>query len=211
MRHGPRYTFTMNRPPQATARCGAKTSLAGRQGLLVLLALITLALCPMTLCPIVQASTPDTMLTRLLACRAIVPNATRLTCFDRTSAALASAAASAPTKAPGSATRAMTEALDPERTFGLPHATIVQREAAAAGVRVKETSSLSARIVRMGQGPDGRAIFDLDNGQIWEQLVPDGTDIGAKPGDSVRISRGWLSSYWLEAPSHHGYKVTRLR
>lgn len=105
----------------------------------------------------------------------------------------------------------MQEALDPRRTFGLSHATIVEREAAAAGVRVKEAAKISARIVRMGQGPGGRAIFALDNGQVWEQLVPDGTDLYTKPGDSVLISRGWLSSYWLEAPSHHGCKVTRLR
>ncbi len=105
----------------------------------------------------------------------------------------------------------MTEALDPQRTFGLQHAAIVQREAAAAGLRVKEASNITARIVRIGQGSNGRAVFDLDNGQVWEQLVADGTDLYTKPGDSVRISRGWLDSYWLEAPSHHGCKVTRLR
>lgn len=105
----------------------------------------------------------------------------------------------------------MKEALDPQRTFGLPHTIIVQREAAAAGIHMKEASNITARIVRMGQGPDGRAVLDLDNGQVWEQLVPDGTDLYTKPGDSVLISRGWLSSYWLEAPSHHGCKVTRLR
>ena len=105
----------------------------------------------------------------------------------------------------------MKEALDPQRTFGLPHATIVAREAAAAGVHVKDASNITARILRMGQDPDGRAIFALDNGQVWEQLVADGTVLYTKPGDSVRISRGWLDSYWLEAPSHHGCKVTRLR
>jgi hypothetical protein len=63
----------------------------------------------------------------------------------------------------------------------------------------------------LGHDPDGRAILSLDNGQVWEQLVADGTDLYTKPGDSVRISRGWLGSYWLEAPSHHGCKVTRLR
>jgi hypothetical protein len=105
----------------------------------------------------------------------------------------------------------MKEALDPQRTFGLPHATIVQREAAAAGIHVKDASNITAHIVHMGQGPDGRAVLDLDNGQVWEQLVADGTDLYTKPGDSVTISRGWLDSYWLEAPSHHGCKVIRLR
>lgn len=105
----------------------------------------------------------------------------------------------------------MKEALDPQRTFGLPHATVVQREAAAAGIQVKEAANITARIVGLGHDPDGRAILSLDNGQVWEQLVADGTDLYTKPGDSVRISRGWLGSYWLEAPSHHGCKVSRLR
>lgn len=105
----------------------------------------------------------------------------------------------------------MKEALDPQRTFGLSHATVVQREAAAAGIHVKDASKITARIVHLGQGPGGRAVFDLDNGQVWEQLVPDGTDLYTKPGDSIEISRGWLDSYWLEAPSHHGCKVIRLR
>lgn len=157
------------------------------------------------------ASPPPNSLAQLLACRHIVTDAARLTCFDRTSAALASLPMSPLAQTPKPATPAMKEALDPQRTFGLSHATVVEREAAAAGIHVQDASNITARIARIGQGPDGRAIFALDNGQVWEQLVADGTDLYTKPGDSVRISRGWLDSYWLEAPSHHGYKVVRLR
>jgi hypothetical protein len=162
---------------------------------------------------IARGGRADTPLSDLLACRHIAADAARLTCFDRVSAALARApAASAPARASRQVvTQAMKEALDPQRTFGLPHATIVEREAAAAGVQVKDASNITARIVGLGHGPDGRAILTLDNGQVWEQLVADGTDLYTKPGDTVRISRGWLGSYWLEAPSHHGCKVTRLR
>lgn len=105
----------------------------------------------------------------------------------------------------------MREALDPQRTFGLPHATVVQREAAAAGIHVQDASSITAHISGVGQDRDGREIIALDNGQLWEQLAADGTDLYAKRGDSVKISRGWLDSYWLEVSSHHGCKVTRLR
>lgn len=153
----------------------------------------------------------DASLGTLLACRHIASDTARLACFDRTSATLARAAASSPAMASTPTAPAMKEALDPQRTFGLSHATVVQREAAAAGIHVKDASKITARIVHLGQGPGGRAVFDLDNGQVWEQLVPDGTDLYTKPGDSIEISRGWLDSYWLEAPSHHGCKVIRLR
>lgn len=165
----------------------------------------------MPLTPLAMAGAPGTSLSELLACRHIVADTARLACFDRTSAAVARAPRASHARVPGPPTQAMKEALDPRRTFGLSHATIAEREASAAGVHVKDTSKITARIVRMGRGSEGQAVFDLDNGQVWEQLVPDGTDLYTKPGDSVRISRGWLDSYWLEAPSHHGCKVTRLR
>jgi hypothetical protein len=161
--------------------------------------------------PFALASPPETSFRQLLDCRQIAANAARLACFDRTSAELARTGEPPPAAGPQGTTRAMKEALDPQRTFGLPHAAIVQREAAAAGVHVKSASDITARIVGMGHDPDGRAILSLDNGQVWEQLVADGTDLYTKAGDTVRISRGWLDSYWLETPSHHGCKVTRLR
>jgi len=168
--------------------------------------------------PAVALAVPqDTSVSRLLACRHIAADAARLACFDRTSAVMARAPASAlrppavPAPSAPAPTQAMKQALDPQRTFGLPHAAIVQREAAAAGLQVKEAPNITAHIAGLGQDPDGRTIFSLDNGQVWVQLVPDGTDLYAKRGEAVRISRGWLESYWLETASHHGCKVTRLR
>jgi len=156
-------------------------------------------------------SPPDTLLRELLACRHVTPSAARLTCFDRTSAALALPAVSSPARSSKLSAPAMKAALDPHSTFGLPSATIVKREAFAAGVHVKHLSHLTAHVVRLLQAPDGGAIFDLDNGQVWEQLDPDGTDMYTKPGDSVEISRGSLGSYWLDTPSRHRCSVVRLR
>jgi hypothetical protein len=152
---------------------------------------------------IVQAAPPETPLNQLLACRHIAAEAARLSCFDRVSASVVDSSRRT--------THAMKEALNPQRTFGLSHATIVDREAAAAGVPVTSVPTIDAHVVGLGQGPDGRTILSLDNGQVWEQVVADGTDLYTKPGDSVRITRGWFESYWLEASSHHGCKVMRLR
>jgi hypothetical protein len=190
-----RYNFPMNHPSN-------RRPAAPILGLLSAMLLSSAAL----------AAPPDTPLGQLLACRHVAAGAERLACFDRTSAALVRTPEPSPAEAPPpSATPAMKEALDPQRTFGLPHATIVRREAAAAGLQVKEAANITAHIVGLGHDPDGRAIITLDNGQVWKQLVADGTDLYTKPGDSVQISRGWLGSYWLEAVSHHGCKVTRLR
>jgi hypothetical protein len=194
----------MNRPANATGHGRAKTATP-------LLARLLTLLLALPVCSVAQTPSPGTTLSQLLACRRIAADAARLTCFDRTSARLAHSPPSPAAQRPKAPNAAMTEALNPQRTFGLSHATIVQREAAAAGVHVEQTPNITARIVRMGQDPAGRAILALDNGQVWEQLVADGTNLYTKPGDSVRISRGWLDSYWLETPSHHGCKVTRLR
>lgn len=201
-----RYTFSMKviiRPASASGGLSRAPRLRRISSLLLLPLCLTAA----------GAVPPTTPAGQVLACRQIRADAARLTCFDKASAALAHAPAtfSPPAAEVSKPTAAMKEALDPKRTFGLPRGTIVRREAAAAGIQVKDASSITARIVSTGQSPGGQAIFALDNGQVWEQLAADGTDLYTKPGDTVRISRGWLDSYWMEAPSHHGCKVTRLR
>jgi hypothetical protein len=160
---------------------------------------------------VASASPPDTPLTQLLACRHIAPDAARLTCFDRTSAALAPARVFSPAPSSRPAAPAMKNALDPKLTFGLSSATIVKREASAAGVGVKDLSHITARVLRMQLAADGSAVFELDNGQVWKQLSPDGSDVYTKAGDKVEISRGWLGSYWLETPFRRRCNVIRLR
>lgn len=184
----------MNPHPSPAGSCRAqpKQPLALLLGLLVAFAGTAVA-----------RAAPQAPLNQLLACRQITADAARLSCFDRASAAVVDASRRKD--------RAMKEALNPKRTFGLSHSTIVDREAAAAGVRVTSVPTIDAHVVRLGQGADGRTILSLDNGQVWEQVVADGTDLYTKPGDSVRITRGWFDSYWLEASSHHGCKVQRLR
>jgi hypothetical protein len=80
----------------------------------------------------------------------------------------------------------------------------------AAGTRPAPITKIQAHLVTVGAGADGRMIFRLDNDQVWRQLLTEG-DLLAKPGDAVTVSRGVFGSYWLEAPSGRGCKVTRLR
>ncbi|HEX3843930.1 MAG TPA: hypothetical protein VHV80_06195 [Steroidobacteraceae bacterium] len=170
----------------------------------------------MPLSVVVSAAPPNTLSGEVLACRDIVPDAARLTCFDRMAATVAPARVSSapPSSAPRSSTPALPavkDALNPQRTFGLSRAAIDARETSAAGVRVKELSHITARVARILHAPDRGAIFDLDNGQVWKQLDPDGTDVDAKAGDSIEISRGVLGSYWLTTLSHQRFNVARVR
>jgi hypothetical protein len=136
----------------------------------------------------------------LLACRRIEANAARLACFDRESAALA--AQHTPTEpAP---------ALDPRQTFGLAPMAVAARAEAAAHAP-KPLDSMTVHVSSIGKTADGREIFRLDNHQVWVQLVADGSWLDARSGEPVKISRGWLGSYWLRLRSRSGFKVTRVR
>lgn len=200
------------------------SSLASRHDRKLLLVTFGLAVALMvfTVCRAGEAASP---LAGVLSCRAIAADSARLACFDRESAALARAGSiarslhapsrSSPVPSASSArgtgaAGAAAAALDPQRTFGLSRAAILDRETAAAGLRVSSVSSITARISSLGTAPDGRTVFRLENGQVWEQLVNDGSSINARPGQTVRISRRSLGSFWLQAQSGWGYKVARL-
>jgi hypothetical protein len=129
----------------------------------------------------------------LLACREIPEAAARLACFDRETAALATD----------------TTAADPKQQFGMPEREVAKQEI-AAGTRAANPEKIEAHISQLAQTANGRAIFTLDNDQVWRQLVAD-VDVLAKPGDAVTISRGALGSYWLQTQSKRGCKVTRVR
>ncbi len=162
-------------------------------------------------------------LSKLLACRDLTDASARLACFDRESAALASAPAApaAPVATLGSsgaasavAPAAVTPARavpppDPKQQFGLPEREVAKQEV-AAGARAPDADKIEARIVALAMTGDGRAVLTLDNNQVWRQLSAD-TDLFVKPGDSVTISRAFLGSYWIETPTRRGCKVTRVR
>jgi hypothetical protein len=125
-------------------------------------------------------------------------------------AAATASGAPAAANAPSAAANASTPpaALDPVATFGLPLQTIAAREN-AAGLRKKDLQSITAHIARISSGSSGRMVFDLDNHQAWQQIGSEG-DLMAKPGDEVKIWRGMLGSFWLQASTGRGCKVTRL-
>ena len=171
----------------------------------------------------------------LLACREIPDAAARLACFDRESAPLAQAPAARATQAP-SAVAPTTQApvarepaapalaapapvaqaqspdvsgLDPQQKFGLSEGAISAREV-AAGARAQDLARIDAHITGLSGSTDVLLAFTLDNGQVWKQIKHE-SEMLAKVGDTVTISRQMFGSYWLQLKSGRGCKVTRVR
>lgn len=130
--------------------------------------------------------------------------------------ALAPATSATAATTPGTATSGATTTaaatppapLDPVATFGLNTQTLAARET-AAGLRKKDVQSITAHISRISSAKSGRMVFDLDNHQVWQEAAAEG-DLMAKPGDEVKIWRGMMGSFWLQASTGRGCKVTRL-
>lgn len=158
----------------------------------------------------------------LLACRELTDAAARLACFDRETAALTSTSAASVAAAPAvtapvaavpitspAAASPNAAPLTAEQKFGLSSSSIAAKE--AAGTQAPKETKLQARITALALAGDGRTLFTLDNSQVWRQLEADGTDVMARLGDPVTISRGLLGSYWLALRTGRGCKVSRLR
>jgi hypothetical protein len=179
----PAYTLHMRAPP------------AG-----VIVPHLTVLLCIACAVPCV-ASEP---LAALLACRDLTSSSSRLACFDREAAALATASSKPVSATPAAPVSA------PDSPQHVPPSETAGATRDVAGRRPADMPNIEAHIIGLSQAAGGRTIFQLDNGQVWRQLEPE-EDMLAKLGDAATISRGWLGSYWLELRSHRGCKVTRVR
>jgi len=171
-----------------------------------------LLLCTLCALPCVAAEP----LAGLLACRSISDSAARLTCFDRETAALASAppaalaaAPNVPAAAAAAAPAPAAPVLDAQQSFGLSGSAIAEKEE-AKGARPAKLAKLESRVVGLSLTGNGRTVFTLENSQMWRQLESDG-DMLAKLGDVATVSRGLLGSYWLQLKNGRGCKVTRIR
>ena len=80
--------------------------------------------------------------------------------------------------------------------------------------RPEELQSITATASEFARTPRGKALFVLDNGQVWRQLDSDGSAVLDPParGFKVTIERGAFGSYNLTIEGRGGLvKVTRLR
>jgi hypothetical protein len=171
------------------------------------------------------AATPA--ITDFQSCTKVADDKARLACFDRTAAQAQQAdarsggpASTASTGAPGATIGAAAAAsggsiaavgakLTPEQKIGLPRGTVDKLEAAPGSAPEPQLENFEARIRSVSIGAGGREVFALENDQVWRQSETK-PDFAVHPGDTVRISRGALGSFWLSANVHSATRVSRI-
>lgn len=133
-------------------------------------------------------------------CDQIAADQERLKCFDREVAKARALEADAP------AVPAQPQAteLTPQQKMGLTPGKIVKLESPPEA----ELKELSAKIQAAATSASGRGVFTLDNGQVWRQVEAD-PHFSVRPGDSVRITRGALGSYFMSVSAHMSTRVSR--
>ena len=67
---------------------------------------------------------------------------------------------------------------------------------------------VAAHVASVTRKPSGWLVVRLDNDEVWEQS-DDGPDLGLAVGDSVKIEKGMLGSYWMSGHSAVAIKVRR--
>ncbi|MEQ1867695.1 MAG: hypothetical protein HOP13_08345 [Alphaproteobacteria bacterium] len=77
----------------------------------------------------------------------------------------------------------------------------------------KEVTEIAASVSKFGRTSLGRAIFTLDNGQVWTQIEGDMTEVrDAKTGDEVTVEKAFFGSYSLVFKERKGLiKVRRTK
>lgn len=123
------------------------------------------------------------------ACRPLADAAARLACYDAVADGLVAHKAEAPTQ-----------------SFGLPAETVLKQVLPAAA----PVDEIRAHVRAVRGGQSGRLVFDLDNGQVWEQLMAT-PDALVEAGQAVTVRSGALGSFQMTTASGRTYKVRRLR
>lgn len=77
----------------------------------------------------------------------------------------------------------------------------------------KEVTKIAASVSKFSRTGLGRAIFKLDNGQVWTQIEGDTIEVkDAKPGDEVTVEKAFFGSYSLIFKERKGLiKVRRTK
>jgi hypothetical protein len=130
----------------------------------------------------------------LLACAKLGDNLERLSCYDHLTERLSANPAHAP---------APVSAAAPDM-FGARPIKAPEEHAAPPA----ELKSITARVTSLHGNARTGAILDLDNGQKWQQVGTE--DLMLEVGDSVKISRGAFSSFWLMTPGNRSTHVKRI-
>ena len=85
----------------------------------------------------------------------------------------------------------------------------VEAEKGINPAEAKPPPELTAHLASVSRNSAGRAVFTLDNGQVWRQSETRAS-FEARAGDAVKISRGAMGSFWLSTDTHNCTRVERV-
>jgi hypothetical protein len=134
----------------------------------------------------------------LLACATLQKDSERLACYDRLAARVSS----------GTSANGAANASSPQDLFGLSGRTSDAVSPRAQTER-KSLEAITAKVIRVQSSAQGGVVLELDNGQTWRQAGTE--DLLARAGDTVKITRAALGSFWLVTPANRGARVKRVR
>jgi hypothetical protein len=164
------------------------------------------------------ATIPAPSSEQMARCAAIAVRDTRLSCYDAlahrlpdegpavaaatpvTPATPAAPSAPPPPQALVQAPTTVAAVTADPKNFGL---SATQTHTADLGPK-----SEAARISILSSDQTGQTFVVLDSGQTWSVMDPDGW---LNTGDAVTIKRAQFGSYLMFAPSHHSYRVRRVK
>jgi hypothetical protein len=155
----------------------------------------------------------------ILDCVDLKRDAARLTCFDREVATLtqrSAGVASTPTPLAPPAQTATPVVPAPQVAapakqddFGLS-GELARKRAEAKPKEDKPLEEIKATVTNVTKRPYGELMFELDNGQVWQQPEKK-TNFEIKAGEHVRVTKGALGSFFLVADSGASTRVKRVR
>jgi len=146
-------------------------------------------------------------LAEIARCAGIGDSSARLKCFD--SAALRTDSARAVRQAEEPRDRVE----GPERSG--PPQTVTRTEDFGKPPPPPKITQITATVLELARTARGRALFILDNGQVWRQLDGDDTDVqDPQPGKPMKIAigRGLIGTYSLTIEGRNGLiRVRRVK
>jgi hypothetical protein len=173
------------------------------------------ALCCLGIASAVAQEVPQT----IVDCVDLKRDAARLACFDREVAQLTqrpAGVASTPIAPTPPAPIATPVAPTPQPSaavknddFGMSGDLARKRAATQKDVE-KPAESIEATLTKVTAKPYGELVFELDNGQVWQQLEAK-KNFEIKEGTKVRIKKGAMGSFFLIADSGIATRAKRVR
>ncbi len=173
-----------------------------------------LALLALLAAPVARADPAHDALAEVAKCADVSDAGERLRCFD---AAMARVKGALATPAPAAAPEAPTKSL--REWFGFPRPQPVTKPEDFGKPPPEpapdEINEIASPVLEFARTPRGKAVFILENGQVWRQIDSDNTvvpDPDRGNAMKVKIERGFLGSYNLTVDGRNiMVKVNRLK